>query len=433
MKKILYFLPLLAFLTACDKEALVNEDVNNETNGEVHELFVSIADMADADTKAAISSTDGTFTWTAGDAIAVKTSTNDVYQFTAQTGGSASARFTYTGAMNGTPAQVKYPYTADFSNTALPTEIASLTGALAAGAIRMSGTISENSVTLSHTNALMKVKFTNVPTFASKIVFDGDVNDVTISGISLGSRGNVVAYIPVDAATTSFTVTLKDDNNNTIATKSTTSKSFTAGTIKNMKAVDVEGWVFTFDDAYDYADQAKFFSSSGWSDSEPNYSNEKDLTLNTLSDGTTKWCILEANGSWIQSGYFVCLQIFKGGSYMTATKGLCLKRDFDFTIKDDKGIVTDYRIYFYLNSSNSQTHWGSTASVQLTKDNVDDKAYSMTLLETNLFYYGHDTSDYGKKIKYQFRNGGDWYEPSGYGATSSEVTLDREFWYDMNN
>lgn len=435
MKKYIYIFAALAAIVSCAKENTVNEEetLNTDSKSDVHELFVTIADLADADTKAEIAVADGSFTWTVGDAIAVKTTTNDIYKFTAETGGTASARFTYTGEMNGTPAYVKYPYTADFSDTDLPTSISGLTAALTADNIRMEGTISDNTVTLSHQNALLKVTFTNVPTFADHLVFDGDVNDVTISGISLGSRGTVTAFIPVDASTTTFTVRVEDDKNNPIVSKATTSKTFTAGTLKKMSSVDVEGWVFTFDDANNYADQAKFFSSSGWSSSEPDYSKEKDLTLNTLSDGTTKWCILEANGSWIQSGYFVCLQIFKDSSFQTVTKGLCLKRDFDFTIKSDKGIVTDYRIYFYLNSSNSQTYWGSTASVHLTKDNVYDKAYSMTQLETYLFYYGHETSDYGKKIKYQFQNGSDWYEPKGYGVTSSEVTLDREFWYDMNN
>jgi len=341
MKKYIYILAAVAALASCAKEASINDDLAATNGSDIHELFVSIPDLVDADTKAAISSTDGTFTWTAGDAIAVKTTTGDVYQFTAETGGSQSARFTYTGTMNGTPADVKYPYTADFSDTALPTEIASLTGALGADAIRMSGTISDNAVTLSHQNALLKVTFTNVPTFANKVVFDGDVNDVTVSGISLGSRGTVVAYIPVDASTTTFTVSVQDDNSHYIATKSTTSaKSFTAGTIKNMKPVDVDGHIFVFNDD-DKVDEARFFATDG---STINYGTYSYLTLNVLSDGTTKWCILPTSNSWSETGDPVCLQVWKNDAYVSSSECVYLYRDFTF---DTSGasLKTNYRVY----------------------------------------------------------------------------------------
>ena len=335
MKKYTYILAAALTFVACAKEEnkidepIVEPSTNIEVEEpaqEVHELFVSIEDIVDADTKAAISVLDGSFTWTTGDHIAVKTSTNDVYDFTATADG-AAVRFTYTGSMNGTPVEVKYPYTADFSDTAIPTALASLTGALGASAIRLAGTITDNSVTLTHQHAFMKVSFTNVPMFANAVVFDGNVNDVTVSGISLGSRGEVTAYIPVDASTTSYTVYVKDDNDNTILSKSTTkAKTFTAGTIKNMKPVDVDGHVFVFNDN-NKVNQARFFATDG---TTIDYGTNSYITLNVLSDGNTKWCILPTSNSWTETGDPVCLQVFKGDDYVSATDAIWLYRDFTF-------------------------------------------------------------------------------------------------------
>lgn len=430
MKKYIYILAAVAALASCAKEASINDDLAATNGSDIHELFVSIPDLVDADTKAAISSTDGTFTWTAGDAIAVKTTTGDVYQFTAETGGSQSARFTYTGTMNGTPAEVKYPYTADFSDTALPTEIASLTGALGADAIRMSGTISDNAVTLSHQNALLKVTFTNVPTFANKVVFDGDVNDVTVSGISLGSRGTVVAYIPVDASTTTFTVSVQDNNSHNIATKSTTSaKSFTAGTIKNMKPVDVDGHIFVFNDN-DKVDEARFFATDG---STIDWETKSFLTLNVLSDGTTKWCILPTL-SWSKTGDPVCLQVFKNGTYVSASDAVWLYRDFTFDTTESS-LKTTYRIYVYMSDSQWtiwQTQGSGTSVVKfVTWDGLstpDTNAIQERNADNNgyIFYYEFATSVYGTKtVKYRFYNecNAGWESKN-----ESGVTINRDIW-----
>ncbi|MBR6002658.1 MAG: hypothetical protein IK045_07335, partial [Bacteroidales bacterium] len=189
MKKTLYFLAGILAIAACTKEQApkgveVPESIVDVAP--VHELFVSIADLADEDAsspdlepKAAISEADGSFSWTAGDEIAVKNSDNTVYKFVA-TGSGKSTRFTYTGAMTGTPQTVVFPYTAD-ATTSIPATLTGPKACLAAEGIRMTGTISNNAVTLSYPYAFLKLSFGNVPAFASKLVFAGNVNDVTIA------------------------------------------------------------------------------------------------------------------------------------------------------------------------------------------------------------------------------------------------------------
>ena len=353
MKKFIYILAAAAAVFACSKEIETEVKPDIETKGEVHELFVSLPEVTDVDTKATIATSDGTFKWTAGDAIAVVTSTSDTYKFVAETGNSNTVRFTYTGEMNGTPATIHYPWkdSAPYYEESLPSEINGLTGALSGDYIRLTGTVSENSATLSYRNAFLKVTFTNVPTFAKTMFFDGTANDVTITGISLAAKGEVTAYIPVSASNTGFTVSLKDNNSNTIiARATTTAKTFTNGTIKNMKPVAV-GHVITINDS----------ASKNWtelaiwknSDDTKNYrfktGNSYPSKLNSLSSGTY-YVVLNTHESgltWAVEGVDLAVSYEANeGGYSCSTSCVYLYRDLTFsTPSSGTYLVGNYRIY----------------------------------------------------------------------------------------
>lgn len=360
MKKYIYIFAALAAIVSCAKENTVNEEetLNTDSKSDVHELFVTIADLADADTKAEIAVADGSFTWTVGDAIAVKTTTNNIYEFTAETGGTASARFTYTGEMNGTPAYVKYPYTADFSDTDLPTAISGLTAALTADNIRMEGTITDNAVTLTHQNALLKVTFTNVPTFASKVSFvstaSGYEQTITVSGVSLGSKGDVVAYIPVKPGSYAFTVSLIDSADNTMISKTTASaKTFTAGTLKKMTSVPLGTLVMMSNAGGSYGGFSKMKVYNWWEGGSHNLTSP--LAQITISETVYGYYFLPAD---LSVGKEVNIKVENGDDSSKSTQTVVYNlRDFTFTIKSsDSGIATTYRYYFNNTGSWSQVN-----------------------------------------------------------------------------
>ncbi len=359
MKKYLSIIAVALFAFACAKETPLTEspagktanpeEVTNKEQKDqedpsqtVHELFVSIASVEDPETKAAISNTDGAFTWTAGDDIAVVSGKN-VYRFTAEDGGSDAVRFTYTGEITGTPTDIYYPYDEDSSSkylTAPPTSVSGLEGALSGTNLRLHGTIVGSSATLSHTIALLKVTFTNVPTFANSISFDGNVNDVTITDI--GDASTISAYIPVNASTTSFTVSLLDANSNAIISKSTSGKSFTAGTLKKMKSLPA-GWTFTFTGGSGKVDNIKLFVTDGntisWNDEKT-----REFGLSPTTSGSNVSFFLPANNKVVTSGRAVCLEAYLSSTKLSTSECLYLYRDFTFDFSG-KSLKTDYRIY----------------------------------------------------------------------------------------
>ena len=449
MKKYAYILASALAFAACNKEGnevnnpIADPATNNNvevTDPQVHELFVSIQEVVDADTKAAITEGTGAFTWAEGDHIAVKTTTNDVYQFTAASGG-ASVRFTYTGEMNGTPQEVKYPYTADFSDTALPTEIASLTGALGADAIRLAGTVSENSVFLAHQHAFMRVTFNDVPTFASSIVFDGNVNDVTISFTPLGSKGQVVAYIPVAATTTSYSVSLKDNssNHNIIIQRSSTGKSFTAGRLKNMRAVKVgnivtltdnSGWTSSADpNLYVFNDTNNFIAKPG---------NAYPYKLNRLDDGTLYVVMPYLEASWTSYGNNVKLKFQTDpyiGEHTSQTDCYAIYRDLDIEVPAGGGMKAAYRFYVYMSDSQWdiwKTPGSGTTVVKFTTWEGISTPVTNAVQERNadnngyIFYHQFNVSDYGKTtVKYRFYNE---HNAGWESKNESGVTLNCDIW-----
>ena len=436
MKRFFLILAAIAALVSCSKEGVAEEDatLTPKEGDDVHELFVSIADLTDADTKATISSADGSFTWTSGDQIAVKTTTNDVYCFTASGNGN-SVRFTYTGSMNGTPKEVKFPYTADFSDTALPTEITGLDGGLGATGIRMEGTVVSNAVTMHHTNALLKVSFTNVPTFANKIVFDGDVNDVTITFTPLVSKGTISAYIPVDESTTAFTVSLIDNSTdeNTIFQKSTTSKSFTAGTIKNMAPLTV-GHIITINrGTWDYTYlqiwNGTYNGTNSYEFRLATSGGEYPYRLNVLSS-TVYYVVIDpsihlnkSSAVWISEGLDIGVSFQKtsgSAEYRSYTNCVYLCRDIEFTpmANGEGGLKTKYRVYY----DNSSTKWSSIKAYAWGDTGIYVRWYNWS--DRRVYYRATDKTSWG----WGTPTAGNYRKVYGQGDTYAFYEVDESFW-----
>ena len=443
MKKIVLIVATMALtlVSSCNKE--LNTDITTPSNSETHELFVSLPKLMDAETKATIAEANGGFSWTAGDFIAVKTSTNDVYKFTAAGSGN-SVRFTYTGEMNGAPTTVVYPYTDDAKVAALPTEITGLTGALGEDGIRLSGTVSDNAVSMDYENAFLKVSFSNVPTFASSIVFDGNINDVTIDFTPLASKGEIVAYIPVASTTTEYSVALKDNSTdkNIIIERSTSGKTFTNGVLKKMKSINV-GYIVSITDNSGWtgasAIPALYVQKEDESDNFLAHNNNAyPYKLNKLNDGTLYIALPYTQKDWCIKGKNIKLKFqtepYDGG-HTSQTDCFAVYRDIDITIPSGGGMKAAYRFYVYMSDSQwaswitqgsgtevvKFTTWDgiSTDATNCVKErNADDNGY--------IFYYEMTSAQYGlASVKYRFfnENNAGWESKDETG-----VTLNKDIW-----
>ena len=410
MKKAFYIFVAALSTIACTKEWPWADNtkpfVGKSDKDGCYELFISIDGLTDdngnsageaIETKAAIDDATGNFTWTAGDVVDVITDEGGVkhiYQFSAAESG-ATARFIYNNAdFVGTPVRIEYPSTNSLTPSGIPTSITGNAGALASANLRLTGdTFDGNNVTLHHNNALVRLEFHDVPTFANVLYFDGDVNDVTVTFTPLASRGKLVVYVPVAPATKSFTAYLKDSNNNVITSKATTTdKSFTAGALKVMASVDVEGWVFKLTDAGS-VNQLRFckrYNDVTYDEEGARYNS----ALNTLSDGTTKWAILPSDaGNWVGANWPIAVKALNSGSEVSHTDCVYLCRDFVFDFSGNS-LKTDYRIY---------PHGGSYSSPH---------AYA---------YYGTGTYDTPENITFNVsQEGTSWGTLKWYADNGSE-------------
>ena len=432
MKKIVFIVASLALVLVCSCKKDLEITTEQPSNNSGYELVVSIADYTDAETKASINSASGAFAWDANDKISVTNGT-DVYEFTYAGDVDGKARFTTTATVSGTLTKAFYPYENSVTPKALPTEINGLEGALSAENIRLEGDIVDNQVTLAHSNALLKVTFTNVPTFASAIKFYEEAgNTVTVSFDKLSEKGPVTAFIPVNVGTANFTAQLLDDAGNVIISKYATGKTFSAGTLKKMKALEV-GHVITMTDE-NSIENAQIHT---WDSSSHGATFKKGNTypykLNEYpgySGAGNKYYVVfnTIDFSWAGEGAFVGVQFSdENWNNKTQTDGVYLYRDIDFTSPSgNAGMRTNYRVY---------PHGGNYTTPYIYVYNITDqadvfgswpgKAFTKYDTISGYAYIDFDSELYGKKVRVVFSDNGsdqkaDW-----------DIDLNRDYDYGL--
>nr|MCR5019357.1 hypothetical protein [Bacteroidales bacterium] len=220
-----------------------------------------------------------------------------------------------------------------------------------------------------------------------------------------------------------FTFKLLDNNDNIIIEKHKNSVTLENGKYYTTPTISVDGTVFIFDDD-DKVDQAKFFKTNG---TTIDYTKGSVIDLNALEDGT-KWCILPTSNDWSKKGQPVCLQVFKGGNFVSSTEAVWLYRNFSFDTTESS-LKTDYRVYVYMSDS-QWSYWGTTVvkfttwgdiSTPVTnaimERNVDDNGY--------IVYHELSATNYGKTVKYRFYNEND----AGWESKNEDgVVLNRDIW-----
>lgn len=369
MKKLVYIIAAIAAVLACAKESQNPQEPqptnNDNTPAEVvddpqtvHELFVTLPD--DIATRAGISASDGSFSWTKGDKIAVEDDAGNVYPFEASevTETPQSFRFTFKGSITGTLTAIHYPYidTAPYYDDTMPRNLDSETAVLASSNIRLSGTIDGNSATLSHNHAFVRLKFENVPTFATKIKFYEDAS-ATPTVVNLTGTGSVTAYLPVHDGVQTMTVALSDDYDNVILQKShtyTADKAFAKGAIKNMKALTV-GHVFTFVNNASWSNPIVTIWNGAENYDFKSVANDENATypwkLNKRGDTETYYIVvnddvINGNSHVFANDDYLGISFYgTGEGQSTLTNRVYQCRDIEFTIPSGGGMKTDYRIY----------------------------------------------------------------------------------------
>lgn len=189
MKKIFVLLATVTVMVACSKEnSPIVEDQPTSTSGKEITLFAEIPSMEDA-TKA---TADGSFSWAAGDKIAIPVSGGYVdFEYN-----SSKGAFTYTVTdevfVDGTayyPASSKPTgdYASDFSS---PSD------ARAAFKMEADYHVGDASITFTHMSALIDLNFSNVPAFATSVrVKEGESVVATVALSSPSS--SVEVKVPV--------------------------------------------------------------------------------------------------------------------------------------------------------------------------------------------------------------------------------------------
>lgn len=448
MKKFLFivFAAVVATL-ACSKEADYSQDNNVvmtvDKDGRVkYSLTAYMEDI----TKASINPTDGKFSWSGGETIAVWDSHNEEFvTFNVDTysnTGSKEARFITAAAKEGAtfsngnkayypaliaPTGIDDPYI-------IPTSFGSLDAA--SKGFPMQGTISGGKIKFTHLGSMIDVTLNNVPSFTEKLILSAGATDITVSATP--TAGSIHAIVPIPAGTYVLTVKLQDDSENTFYSKSRTSKTYDARTYYPINPLTL-GYLMTFT------------NNSGWTTPKIHIWKTEDSSKNgdiTQSGSypkklflrkTNKYYVLLDSGvfNWTGDGMNIGIQFISedNGDNKTQTNCVALYRNIDFTIPSGGGMKTSYRIYVYMSDSQwaswktqgsgttvvKFTTWDgiSTAATNATQQrNADNNGY--------IFFYEFSDTYYGTtNVKYRFYNE---YNARWESKNESGVVINQDTW-----
>ena len=369
MKKIFYIFIGVIALIACTKETDVATSVSADEAG----AFSFNVYLEDA-TKATINSSDGVFSWTGDEEIAVWDSknkefvtfsiasySNEGYKQARFTTSSAKADAVFVGNVAYYPASIATRAGSspeDYSPTyTFPTSFANLTDA--SKGFPMSGTVTVNEIKLSHLGSMIDVTLKNVPSFTTKLILNA--GSTTINVTAAPTDGSLHAVVPIPAGTYVLTINLQDDvtpTANTFYSKARSSKTYTASNYYPINDITL-GRLLTFT------------NDAGWASPKvhiwqhDNTGNNTDITTDSaypqklfLRATKVYYVLLDSDvKSWTSDGNAIGVQFVSttNGSNTTQTNCVYLYRNIDFTIPAGGGMKTNYRVY-YTSSYGSSTH-----------------------------------------------------------------------------
>lgn len=303
MKKIFCIVLGIAALMACTKEtdfSSNNEDlVSISENGQ---KTYSVTAIFEEVTKAAINETNGKFSWSGDEQIAIWDSAHDEFVTfdidTYSNEGEKRARFTTTTAKDGASfvGNVAYYPASIATKTGLtpsynfPTSFSSKDAA--AKGFPMQGTVTGNEIKFSHLGCLINITMNNVPSFTTKLILNDGTNNITVPVSP--SAGVLNAVVPIPAGTYVLTAKLEDDNSNVFYTKARISTPYSASHYYKISAISLRSLI-EFTNASDITSvgiQQKTFNAgtNDYTDYGEYKVSGKDYELFTR--GTTKYFVL---------------------------------------------------------------------------------------------------------------------------------------------
>ena len=238
MKKLFAFISAVAMLAACAKDvALEQNTVIDEGNttvvenaGEVISLFAEVpafTNDGDADVKAAAV---GTFSWSAGDKIAVPVEGGYV-EFEYKDSGDDKGKFVYTLKDGDKFVKGTAYYPASSVPGGTYSDAFNQSTNLASAGFKMEAeyTVGCESLSFTHKSALINLNFTNVPSFATSVrVKIGDEVAATVA-LPATPGTTFTVDVPVTPATTAATYSFALMENTNVLREVSKNVTLTAG------------------------------------------------------------------------------------------------------------------------------------------------------------------------------------------------------------
>ena len=202
MKKFMIAFAALAMVMSCTTEKLTQDIPAEEpaTNGTVVTLTANLPAL----TKATVDNT--AFSWSDGDQISLPSSKGEAIFTTTGDG-------TFTCTLG--EGEVLVSGTAKYPATAPGNTFSSIEDAKKAFMMEATYNVGDKSITFNHKSAIVKVSFTNVPSFATGLkVTEGETVVATIANVESTSGNTVHFFVPITPnGNKKYTFTLMEHDN----------------------------------------------------------------------------------------------------------------------------------------------------------------------------------------------------------------------------
>lgn len=380
MKKLFCIVLGIAALMACTKET--NFSSNNTdliSVSESGQKTYSVTAYFEEITKATISETDGKFSWSGDEQIAIWDNTHEEFvTFDIDTYSNESekrARFTTTTAKDGASFVGNVAY--------YPASIATKTGSTpsynfptsfsskdaAAKGFPMQGTVTGNEIKFSHLGCLINITMNNVPSFTTKLILNDETNNITVPVTP--SAGVLNAVVPIPAGTYVLTAKLEDDNSNVFYTKARLSQAYSARSYYTINPISL-GKLLTFTNEADWASPKVHLWKSDDDSKYTDFTTSGTPHKLYLHNSNVYYVLLDSDvESWTAEGSAIGVQFFSNESDKTQTGCVYLLRNIDFLIPAGGGMKTEYRIYPHGGSYSSpyaRAYYDDTQTVSIKVD-----------------------------------------------------------------
>ena len=203
MKKFMIALAALSIVMSCNTEKLTQDIPAEENDGKVVTLTANLPEL----TKATVDAT--TFSWVGGDKIAIPSTASTGYAIFTNSAANLNT-FTCTLGEGERLISGKAIYPAVAPGSAFD----SIDEAKQSFQMEADYTVGDNSISFAHKSALVKVSFSNVPSFATGLkVTEGDAVVATIDNVESTDGNTVDFFVPLTPnGSKKYTFALMENN-----------------------------------------------------------------------------------------------------------------------------------------------------------------------------------------------------------------------------